>query len=382
MLAVANRTDRDVLTVERISDARGFAALKPEWDDLLKASASDCLFLTWEWLHTWWNHLAENRQLSILAIRNEGELIGIAPFARRPGSFSAGHPLPILEFLGTGQVGSDYLDVILRKGWEEQATSELAWHLTKERTMFRWTNLSGGACMAEDVASRLGRSGWSVTDTKINLCPYISLEGKTWESYLAELGSEHRYNFQRKWKRLNRDYNVSFDQVSTEAECRESIDLVIEQHNLRWRDRGGSDAFHTPGLVAFHREFALLAFKRGWLRLFVLRLDGQPVACLYGFVYGGTFYFYQSGFDPAFDKNSVGVITMGLAIKGAIEEGANKYDLLHGNEAYKSRWSCENRDLHRLELFPPGVMGRLSQTCLHLTRALRTAGRSVRGPSQ
>ena len=102
----------------------------------------------------------------------------------------------------------------------------------------------------------------------------------------------------------------------------------MELHNMRWRDRGGSDAFHTPGLVSFHREFSQLALKRGWLRLYVLRLNQKPAACLYGFLYGRTFYFYQSGFDSAYEKQSVGLVSMGLGIKSAIAEGAEEYDLI------------------------------------------------------
>jgi len=188
------------------------------------------------------------------------------------------------------------------------------------------------------------------------------LSGKSWESYLATLSAEHRYNFHRKWKRLNRDYIVSFEQVRTQEQCDESIDLVIAQHNLRWRDRGGSDAFHTPDLVEFHQEFCQIALERGWLRLYVLRLDGRPAACLYGFLYARTFYFYQSGLDAAYDKHSVGLVTMGLAIRSAIEEGAEEYDLLHGSEAYKSHWSRDSRNLGRLEMYPPQGLGWMSRS--------------------
>jgi hypothetical protein len=48
---------------------------------------------------------------------------------------------------------------------------------------------------------------------------------------------------------------------------------------------------------------------------------------------------------------------MGLAIQKAIEEGVGEYDFLHGNEAYKSHWAKESRDLVRLNLYPPGVRG-------------------------
>ena len=71
MMATLAKTmvDRSGFTVETIDDGPGFAKLKPEWEDLLESSASQCLFLTWEWLHTWWKHLAADRQLSILAVR-------------------------------------------------------------------------------------------------------------------------------------------------------------------------------------------------------------------------------------------------------------------------------------------------------------------------
>ncbi len=54
-----------------------------------------------------------------------------------------------------------------------------------------------------------------------------------------------------------------------------------------------------------------LALDRRWLRLFVLRLDGVPVAALYGFLYQRVFYFYQSGYDPRYSKHSVGLVDDG-----------------------------------------------------------------------
>jgi CelD/BcsL family acetyltransferase involved in cellulose biosynthesis len=364
-------------TVETIADVSGFVALRDEWSDLLRASDSDCLFLTWEWLHTWWKRLAGNRQLSILVVRSGGRLIALAPFGLRPPSLPRLRLLPTLEFLGNGCVGSDYLDFIVRRGCESEARLAFASDLADKRVVLDWTQLRRGSCAAAGVAAELSESNWSVSESVTNTCPFIPLEGITWEAYLASLGAEHRYNFNRKWKRLNRDYAVQFEQVDTEEQCQESMDLVMELHNMRWRERGGSDAFDTPGLVAFHREFSRLALQRGWLRLYVLRLDRKPAACLYGFLYARTFYFYQSGFDAAYAKQSVGLVSMGLGIKNAIEDGAEEYDLLHGNEEYKSHWSRQSRELSRLELFPPGGMGRVCRASVKLERASRRLARRL-----
>jgi CelD/BcsL family acetyltransferase involved in cellulose biosynthesis len=365
------------LTVETVTDAPGFAALQQEWDRLLQSSDSDGLFLTWEWLYTWWKHLAGDRELSILTVRCERELVALAPCALRLASLLRRRPLPVLEFLGAGLVGSDYLDLIVRRGREPEVRRALASHLVGKRLMLKWTQLKRSGCSAAGVAAALGENGWSVAEAATNTCPFIPLAGRSWDSYLATLGAEHRYNFHRKWKRLNRDYTVQFEQVRTPAQCREEIDLVISQHNLRWQDRGGSDAFHAPGLVAFHQEFSQVALDRGWLRLYVLRLDGKPAACLYGFLYHRTFYFYQSGFDAAYVKHSVGLVTMGLAIQSAIDEGAEEYDLLHGNEAYKSHWSCDSRELGRLEAYPPRVLGWISRSSVELERASRRFARRM-----
>ncbi|MGA3201660.1 MAG: GNAT family N-acetyltransferase [Bryobacteraceae bacterium] len=369
--------DRAQLTVERVSEVAAFEALRQEWDDLLKASDSACVFLTWEWLFTWWRYLKEDWRLSILAVRRGSELVALAPFGVRPRSVLRGRPFPVLEFLGSGFAGSDYLDVIIRNGSEAEARQALISHLAQERLPLKLTNLKKGESVAAGVLAGLSEKGWTSAEAKTNVCPFIPLAGLTWDSYLGSLSAEHRYNFNRKWRRLNRDYDVRFEQMHTEEQSREALDLLVAQHNTRWSARGGSDAFHTIGLVAFHREWTVAALKRGWLRLYVLRLNEKPAACLYGLRHCGTFYFYQSSFDAAYMQSSVGLISMGLAIQRAIEEGAEEYDLLHGSETYKSHWSRHSRDLARLELFPPSSAGRFCRLSVELGRASRALARRM-----
>ena len=108
-----------------------------------------------------------------------------------------------------------------------------------------------------------------------------------------------------------------------------------------------------------YQEFIGLARQEGWLRLRILTLNGQPAGAFYGFRYGRKYYFYQSGFDEAFLRQSVGLVTIGLTIREAIDEGAAEYDMLHGDESYKLLWANEVRPLFRFELYPPGVIGRV-----------------------
>ena len=367
----------DGTTVEIIQEPERFELLKQEWNELLRNSTADCLFLTWEWLWTWWKNLAEGRKLFLITVRCGRELVAIAPFAVRSWTVVGLIPCRSLEFLGTGSVGSDYLDLIIRRGKEPDICRLLADFLAQERLMVMLTHLNRRSSLVAGLTAELQARGWGCSEAKINLCPLINLSGHSWESYLASLGPEHRYNFQRRLKNLAKQATVEFESVRSEEQRRVALANLITLHHQRWRDRGGSDGLHKQSLLAFHEELSRLALERGWLRLFMLLVDGQPAASLYGFRYHRTFYFYQSGFDPRYSKHSVGLVAMGLAIKSAIEEGADEYDLLHGHESYKFLWAREARELGRVELYPPYVGGLIRQRAVELDRATKRLAREA-----
>jgi CelD/BcsL family acetyltransferase involved in cellulose biosynthesis len=364
------------LTIERIEDADRFAGMANEWNALLGDSDADCFFLTWEWLYTWWQHLAGRRRLFLVAVRHGGELVAIAPLALAPPELGRLLPFRSLQLLGTGTVGSDYLDLIVRRGWQDEAVGALAEYLRSQRAMIDLRQLRAEA-LAWRLTECLEPRGWSWRQARTDVCPFISLTRQSWDSYLAGLGSAHRYNLQRRLRNLQRDFTVSFERVRAEEDRAAALERLIGLHQARWRELSQSEAFVSPALVSFHEALSRRALARGWLRLLELRLDGHAAAALYGFRYGHTFLFYQSGLDPSFARQSVGLVTMGLAIKSAIEEGAKEYDLLHGAEPYKFLWARDARELRGLELYPPLWRGFLCQRAMTLGRAARRTARRV-----
>jgi len=227
------------------------------------------------------------------------------------------------------------------------------------------------------LVERMCQRGWQTWQGPNEICPFVSLRGHTFESYLASLGSEHRYAFRRKLKRIETRYTASFDLASTETDRQESLAALFALHAQRWSTRGDVGAFSTQALRDFHDELSRLALAAGWLRLWVLRLDGKPVAALYGFLRQRTFYFYQSGFDPAFTRDSVGLVLLGVAVRAAIEEGADELDMLHGVERYKTHWANDTRELLRFELYAPGARGFLEREASAWIRKARRVTRSA-----
>ncbi len=361
------------MRVEIVDDEPRFRAMAGEWRELLEASAADCLFLTWEWLHTWWRHLGRGR-LRILTLREGGELAAVLPLAMRS------HPwlpsMPLVEFLGRGAVGSDYLDAIVRPGCEDAATEAFAAALARTPGVARWTRLpDGGTSVAGCVVAALTAREWRVRPLPGDVCPAIDLAGHDWDSLLATMSANHRYNVRRKLRHLRAAHDVRFEAVEREADRAAALGTLIDLHQRRWRARGGSTAFGDKALYAFHEAFSQIALARGWLRLYVLRLDGTPAAALYGFAYRQRFYFYQSGFDPARAHDSVGLATMALSVGRALDEGLSAFDLLHGAESYKFHWAHRVRRLVAFEVSPPGLAG---AWCRAAGSAYRAAARTAR----
>jgi serine acetyltransferase/CelD/BcsL family acetyltransferase involved in cellulose biosynthesis len=368
----------DNLLVTVIEDPARLTHLADEWTDLLADSDADGLFLTKEWLGTWWRHFGAGRTLAIVTVRRHSRLLGLAPFAMQRTRFGTVMPYPSLQFLGTGLAGSDYLDIVIRRGHEAQVTRSLAEYFRRRRLVMTLSHVRADGSLARRLAGELEEHGWTAGQTFVDTCPYIPLRGHGWDSFLGTLGSQHRYNFNRRLKNLHKLGTLVFEAVEKEDQRREGLEILIDLHNRRWDQRGGSGSFHVPVMHHFHDEFSRVALERGWLRLFLLRLDGKAIGALYGFCYGRRFYFYQSGFDPAFRQHSVGLVTMGLAIKAALAEGVEHYDLLHGTEGYKFLWAKETQPLVRLQLYPPSLGGRLCRGAVALDeRAKRVARRTL-----
>jgi CelD/BcsL family acetyltransferase involved in cellulose biosynthesis len=361
------------MRIELVDNLDAFGRLEPEWNGLLHGSASDSPFLTWEWLHTWWRHLAGSRRLRIATVRDGGSLVAVAPLA------IARHAVPWLsrlEFLGTGLAGSDYLDLIARRGLEGDCVRELGRALRSQRCALRLDH-APTASLAGVLASELRGCNWTVMRSPSDACPFATLAGHTWDTYLETLAASHRTRFRRYLNTLRKKFTVSFELAASERSRRDALAALIAFHRARWGARGGSTAFATSALRDFHEDVTGRALASGWLRLHVLRLDDVPAAVTYCFGYNSRFYLYQHGFNDRYRHYSVGLVALGLTIRAALEERALEFDMLYGREPYKWLWAKEEHGLERLDLFPADIAGRVHRRGVEAVRTLRALARRI-----
>ena len=356
---------------EWIDSPSRFTALRPHWDALLDTSAGDTPFLTGEWLQAWSTHLRGHAGLRTIAVWDGPELVAAMPLVRTRTRLQ--WPAR-LEFAGAGEAGSDYLDLVASAGYEDEAVRLIARALAAAGAPVLLDHVPRPSLSA-GLVDELRRTGWTDMVVPGGVCPVIPLAGHTWDSFLGSLGAAHRANIRRRLRVLEQRFDMQFEPVTTDAQRTAALDALSRFHQRRFDVRGGSTAFRTPALRAFHEDATRLALDRGWLRMFTLVLDKQPAAVMYGFAYNRQFYFYQHGFDDQYERHSIGLAVMALSVRAALAEGLQTFDMLWGTEGYKRLWTSTDRQLERIHLFPPGVAGR---ACRRLTAARCRFGPLVR----
>jgi CelD/BcsL family acetyltransferase involved in cellulose biosynthesis len=366
------------MKVEIYQDSTAWDVLREEWNPLLQHSATNTLFLTWEWQKAWWDAFGVGKSLFLVTIRDEsGALVGIAPLfhqeslidpaaslpaisVERPMTVASGalEPSPsaglqrTVHLVGGTEV-SDYLDVIAPVERNREACAALLGALETRflpETGFLWHLLdlrclpaasSTVSSMAEPARAR----GWQVQQGREDVCPVLELPG-TWDEYLATtLNKKQRHELRRKMHRAEESAQVDWHWVTADG-FEAGLDTFFQLHKASHPDK---DAFMDEQMQGFFGAVARAALEQGWLRLSILRFNGQPVASYLCFDYGGDRLVYNSGFDlSAYADLGPGIVAVGYLIDDAIRHGLKRFDFLQGNERYKYEFGAVDTEVLRL----------------------------------
>jgi CelD/BcsL family acetyltransferase involved in cellulose biosynthesis len=344
------------MRVDTVHDWTALHSLAGEWDDLLRASVSDTIFLTWDWLQAWKNVIGHRFELQVLVVRDDqGALVGLGPFYRARYRLLGSLPFRILRQIGDYQTGSECLDWILRRDCAEEASRAIARALAAAPG---WDGLwmpqvPGWTGAAERLRRTCAEEGLSFRERPRD---FAALElPATYAAYLAALSANARSTLQRRRRQVVGQEGAVFSQCRSAEELPAYLDALFDLNDRRWQKVGQRGAFAKKPLAArFYREFSRPALQRGWLRLYALKMAQVFKAVQIGYVYNGAFFQIQEGFDPD-GPTGIGNVLRGQVIESLIEEGVRVYDFLGDYTDHKRRWRGVRRDGVDLLIWRPTV---------------------------
>ncbi|MGB9809054.1 MAG: GNAT family N-acetyltransferase [Caldanaerobacter sp.] len=320
------------VTIERINNVSGLLEIEDIWHEL-EEEAKVYPFNSFEWVLNWWKYFGHGKSLEIIVVYEGSKPIGIAPFMIT--YFEKGLFAKRIKFIGSAN--SDYLDFVVRQGYEKQFYTAIVDFLEKKIDSLTVLDLEHIPENSEFFPYVMGSNLYYDYDVQ-DVCPYIKLPD-TWEEYLESLEGKFRRNLNYEIRRFFKDYDASFTVVKDYDMVGKAMDTLIELHQKRWRKRHMPGVFYSKRIRDFHKDVAKDMFLKGELSLFELKDGAKTVASLLTYHIGNVRYYYIGGYDIEYGKRSVGNITLGLSIKQSIEEGDEIFDFLRGDEEYKKNWT-------------------------------------------
>ncbi|MEK6326237.1 MAG: GNAT family N-acetyltransferase [Actinomycetota bacterium] len=366
-------------TTEVITDPDRLGEIEGDWRSLAERRGN--AFLTPEWYYAWLRNYGEHADPAVIAVRAPGgDLRGVMPLVQE----RSGRPRS-LRFGGANL--ADHLHPVAAAPEDEAVAAAAGARLGAE--VSGWSaivldNVDADAGWWRAMMSAAPPSLAAVSYRQTTL-PYVQLPA-SWETYLASRSRNFRSQLGRKLRALQASHEVRFRRTHAAVELGRDLETFFRLHDARWDARGGSSSA-SERTRAFHADFTAAALERGWLRLWTMEVDGDPVAAWYGWRLGERYSYYLAGFAPRWSDASVGLLLLAHTVHEAIEEGAAEYDLLLGDETYKQRFATATRPVETVilsrSLHPMRLVARAEATLWRAHRRLpprlRERSRSLLG---
>jgi len=342
--------------IEIITSEEKLYTLENDWNILLKQVHNTNLFLSFEWMLTWWKCMGFEKKLLIYVIKNENEIVGIAPLmidrrsiarfkyyeirlistipiAYSPSSFSG--TLDVLinpDHLNAREVFFNYL-LTETKGW-----NSIRLHPLPENSE------------TISILTKIGRDlNIKIKTEKVFDNAYLQIKD-SWETYFNGLSNKFRKNLSRAEKKLAENRKVVFLEYRNPDDINEALNKIQLVESQAWKEEKGVK-FDNEQNHHFYIELAKVISKKGWLRIWVLIVNDIPVAYDYHVDYFGNIKTLKGSYDKTFAEFSPGSLLTWKAHQLFFEEGAEGVDLLWGNLNYKQRWTNRLSPHHEISLY-------------------------------
>ena len=357
-LARAESRSRSGLRVVVCETEAEVSALLPQWEKLLDRCANTTIFSTWEWLGPWWRAYGRG-DFRLAAFYDESSaLVAIAPLFVEQRQELPHLTLRWLHLMGDRTGDSDYLDCLVLPGREREFADALLEYLSSAKVRWDVGELNTVPAISAGVAAleaAMARAGWpSRTETSSGSC--IELP-PTWDEYLNKISSKERGKIRYRSQRLNKLHQVQFRKCTEISELDGCLEHLFALHQKRWNSKGEPGSFASSSRRDFYRHLGRELLTKERLELWLLELDGRPVAAQFGFVYRQAAYSLQEGFDPDLTQESVGYVLRAHVLRVMIESGMRYYDFLGGSSESKERWNAEPRQFKHVQLARPQSLG-------------------------
>lgn len=166
-----------------------------------------------------------------------------------------------------------------------------------------------------------------------------------WAAYLERRPGELRSTIRRKGKKFAAE-GGTLEILADPPDIETAIADYTHVYARSWKKPEPYPEF-IPGLIRW------LAGK-GWLRLGIARLNGQPIAAQLWIVSHGRANIFKLAYDEAFAKHAAGTLLTARLMEHVIDQDqVREIDYLIGDDGYKRQWMGKRRERWGIIAYEP-----------------------------
>jgi CelD/BcsL family acetyltransferase involved in cellulose biosynthesis len=334
-----NSGDISITAMTSLAEVRAFA---PEWAKFAQTADAGNPFVHPDWLVPWAERFVRsNEQIWLLAARQHGRLIGVAPFYRQSWGSGLAHSM---QLWGTGR-NVRFIELpqfLLDPDEPRKAARALVGRLAAESCAWDWAcvSLQPQLWLSPDWLPKSGSIVVLMKVVRFNVVRPI--DGAT----PPVMKRNVRESLRRGRNRLDRAYpgRWSIDSATDRAAIPDALSDLVALHYARSTIIGKEvhrDALGDKADVSFLSAALSASVDRGGACIYRLLVEGRAVAALLVLRGAGSSYFLLSGMSEQFWEYSPVTLLQGRAMDDAIKLGHRQVNLSTGPDRAKTRWSEE-----------------------------------------
>lgn len=328
------------ITVASMTSLTEVRAFTSEWAEFAGTAGAKNPFVHPDWLMPWAQRFVRsNEKILLLAARQHGRLVGVAPFYRRSWGSGLAHSM---QLWGTGRHCEliELPQILLDQEHPRNVARALVSELCAEANAWDWAFVplqdplwfepdwlpKGGSIIALTSTVRA-----SVVRPIDELSPPVAKRNV-------------RESMRRARNRLNRAYPERWS-ISRATGCPDILDALSDLSSLHeTRSRMIGKEIHPNVLrqkcdLSFLRAALSASGDRGGACIYRLVVDGCAIAALLVLRTAECSYFLLSGMsEPSWEYSPI-TLLQGYAIDDAVKLGHRQVNLSTGPNTAKMRWS-------------------------------------------
>ena len=335
--------------------------IRKDWGKLAERADSPSIALTPDWFISWWNAHSGNDgwQLQVIALFEDKILTAVFPFYWSISRYR-GLPVRKLSLLVDGI--SPHGDFVIEGDRREKAIDLLLSYLSGHQELWnivvldKFRDSDNRKCLLQLLSSYNFKYG-----IEPSLRTPIIQASEPWDVFWSGHSVKFKKSMRNKLNRVKNNGTISVERVHDAEALNRALPTIFEVSRRSWKGKIKEDIKNRDAECRFYKAFTEIGARRGWVDIWLLKVQDQAIAYEYHLTYNSSTYPLRADFDESYRHLSPGSILEYKIIKQMFEKG--EYDTYYScanDYQYLRNWTNTYEQLLKIEIFSNRLLSKIA----------------------